>query len=165
MSSQVRECVCFWLTQFTLCKFCPNQLEMNNSSVSCAVCLVQVAFGTSSACCRCAFPCCQLFLCTRLCVHDSRHAAHNGSRTPHMSISSHRKKKKEASKGTLREGSKKHFFKGNVTRNRAAIEVRKMKNHQKHRKNLYPGPQKLHSALQASYLFLGWLSFSHLARS
>ena len=44
------------------------------------VCFVQVAIGTSGACCRCSFPCYQLILCTRLCVHDSRHAAHNGSR-------------------------------------------------------------------------------------
>ena len=55
-----------------------------------AVCLVQEAIGTSGACCRCSFPCCQLILCTRLCVHDSRHASHNGSRKSHVSISSHR---------------------------------------------------------------------------
>ena len=53
------------------------------------VCLVQEAIGTSGACCRCSFPCYQLILCTRLCVHDSRHAAHNGSRKSHVSISSH----------------------------------------------------------------------------
>ena len=52
-----------------------------------AVCLVQEAIGTSGASCRCSFPCYQLILCTRLCVHDSRHAAHNGSRTSHVSIS------------------------------------------------------------------------------
>ena len=57
--------------------------------LSSAVRLVQVAIGTSGVCCRCSFPCCQLILCTRLCVHDSRHAAHNGSRKPHMSFSSH----------------------------------------------------------------------------
>ena len=57
--------------------------------LSSAVCLVQVGIGTSGACCRCSFPCYQLILCTRLCVHDSRHAAHNGSRRPRMSISSH----------------------------------------------------------------------------
>ena len=57
--------------------------------LSSAVCLVQVVIGRSGACCRCSFPCFQLILCTRLCVHDSRHAAHNGSRKPHMSISSH----------------------------------------------------------------------------
>ena len=51
-------------------------------TLSSAVCLVQVAIGTSGACC--------LIVCTRLCVHDSRHAAHNGTRKPHMSISSHR---------------------------------------------------------------------------
>ena len=57
--------------------------------LSSAVCLVQVAIGTSGACCLCSFSCCQLILCTRLCVHDSWYAAHNGSRKPHMSISSH----------------------------------------------------------------------------
>ena len=58
--------------------------------LSSAVCLVQVAIGTSGACCRCSFPCYQLILCTRLCVYDSRHAAHNGLRKPHVSISSHK---------------------------------------------------------------------------
>ena len=53
-----------------------------------AVRLVQEAIGTSGACCRCSFPCYQLILCTRLCVHDSRHAAH-GSRQSHVFISSH----------------------------------------------------------------------------
>ena len=55
-----------------------------------AVCLVQEAVGTSNACCRCSFPCYQFILCTRLCVHDWRHAAHNGSRKSHVFISSHR---------------------------------------------------------------------------
>ena len=54
-----------------------------------AVCLAQEAIGTSGACCRCSFPCCPLILCTRLCAHDSRHAAHNGSRESHVFISSH----------------------------------------------------------------------------
>ena len=54
-----------------------------------AACLVQEEIGTSSACCRCSFPRYQLILCTRLCVHDSRHASHNGSRKSHVFISSH----------------------------------------------------------------------------
>ena len=44
-----------------------------------AVCLVQEAIDTSGACCPCSFPCYQLILCTRLCVYDSRHPAHNRS--------------------------------------------------------------------------------------
>ena len=59
-----------------------------------AVCLVQEAVGTSGACCRCSFPCYQPILCTRLCVHDSRQAAHSGSRKSHVFISSHTSKKK-----------------------------------------------------------------------
>ena len=89
MSSQVRECVVFVDTVLTVPVLSKptgdEQLMLSN-----AVCLVQVAISTSSACCRCSFPCYQLILCTRLCVHDSRHAAHNGSRKPHMSISSHK---------------------------------------------------------------------------
>ena len=82
--------VLFLLTQCELCQFCPNQLEDEQLMLSSAVCLVPVASVTSGACCRCSFLCCQLILCTRLCVHDSHRAAHNGSRKPYMSISSHR---------------------------------------------------------------------------
>ena len=49
-----------------------------------------------------------------------------------------KKKENEASKGmcTPRDGSKNMFFsKGNVTRNRAAIEVKKMKNPKKSKEN------------------------------
>ena len=54
-----------------------------------AVCLVQEAIATSGACCRCSFPCCQLIF------HDSRHAAHDGSRKSNVFISSHRMNEKK----------------------------------------------------------------------
>ena len=53
--------------------------------------------------------------------------------------------------GPLRDGS--IFFLRNVIRNRAAIEVKRMKNKKRENKNLNPGPLLSHSALQASYLF------------
>ena len=54
-----------------------------------AVRLVQEAIGTSGACCRRSFPYCQLIF------HDSRHAAHDGSRKSHVFISSHRMNEKK----------------------------------------------------------------------
>ena len=39
ISTQVRECVCFWLTQCELCQFCLNQLELNSCcSARCVLC-------------------------------------------------------------------------------------------------------------------------------
>ena len=78
VSNQVRECVCFWLTQYEQCQLCSEPTGVEQLLLS-AVGLVQEAIGTSGACCGCSFPCCQLIFCTRPCVHDSRHAAFYGS--------------------------------------------------------------------------------------
>ena len=62
---------------------------------------MQEAIGTSGACCRYSFPCCQRILCTRLCVHDSRHASHNGSRKisrVHLVPQNQKKSKKKEKK-------------------------------------------------------------------
>ena len=86
ISNQVRECVCFWLTQCELCQCCLNQLELNSCcSAQCVLCRMQWAHQVLVVV---LLPSCyQLMLCTRQCVHDSRHAAHNGSRKSHVFIS------------------------------------------------------------------------------
>ena len=45
VSNQVRECVCFWLTQCELCQFLSEPTGDDQLLVS-AVCLVQEAVGT-----------------------------------------------------------------------------------------------------------------------
>ena len=53
-SNQVRECVCFWLTQCALCQFLSEPTGDDQLLVS-AVCLVQETVDTSGTCCRCSF--------------------------------------------------------------------------------------------------------------
>ena len=67
ISNQVRECVCFWLTQYELCQFCLNQLELNSCcSAQCVLCrrqsghqvlvVVVLSLVISSSCARdCVF--------------------------------------------------------------------------------------------------------------
>ena len=76
---------------FGFCRHCVDCASLSEPAgvgqlLPSAVCLAQEAIGTSGACCLCSFPCCQLILCTRLRVHDSRHAAHNGLRKSHVFI-------------------------------------------------------------------------------
>ena len=67
ISTQVRECVCSWLTQCELCQFCLNQLELNSCcSAQCVLCrrqsghqglvVVVLSLVISSSCARdCVF--------------------------------------------------------------------------------------------------------------